>query len=71
MYTMPTINLELPVRGRMRTINLDIPDELHERVQELAKKNEVSINSLVTTALTDSHIISLYHKEMLETNQKK
>jgi len=55
----------------MRTINLDIPDELHERVQELAKKNEVSINSLVTTALTDSHIISLYHKEMLETNQKK
>ena len=57
MYTMPTINLELPVRGRMRTFSIALSDELHERVEELANKNKVSINSLVSTALANGDFL--------------
>ena len=59
---MRTINLELPVRGRMRTISLDLSDELHERAQELAKENKVSIDSLVATALTFSLLVPCTEK---------
>ena len=37
----------------MVTINLMLPDALHEQVQELAGKNKVSINLLVATALAE------------------
>ena len=48
---MHTINIELPVRNTMRTINLELSDGMYERVQELATKNKVPINLLVATAL--------------------
>lgn len=50
---MHTINLEFPVRNTMSTIILELSDELHERVQELATKNKTSINLLVATALAE------------------
>jgi len=37
----------------MGTINLILPDALHERVRELADKNKVSINLLVATSLAE------------------
>jgi len=46
----------------MRTISLDLSDELHERAQELAKENKVSINSLVATALTFSLLVPCTEK---------
>jgi predicted transcriptional regulator len=55
----------------MRTISLDLSDELHERAQELAKENKVSIDSLVATALTFGIFIPHTEKYIAERNQKK
>lgn len=38
----------------MGTINLILPDVLHERIHELAGKHKVSVNSLVTTVLAET-----------------
>ena len=35
----------------MSTISLRLPASLHKSVRELAKKEDVSINQLITTAL--------------------
>jgi hypothetical protein len=70
-YTMRTINLELPVRNVMRTINLELPDGLHERVQELAQKNEVTINLMVATALVDTILMPHNGRSSTEHNQEK
>ena len=51
---MHTINIELPMRDAMRTFNLELADGLYERVQELARENEVSINLLLATALENT-----------------
>lgn len=37
----------------MSTISLRLPESLHERVRELAKKDDVSINQFITTALAE------------------
>jgi predicted transcriptional regulator len=67
---MHTINIELPMRNMMRTFTLDFPDALYERVQELAKKNEISINLLVATALADT-ILMPVPKDILQIETKK
>ena len=67
---MHTINLEFPVRNTMSTIILELSDELHERVQELATKNKVSINLLVTTALTENILTPYTERYFAERNQK-
>ena len=51
---MHTINIELHMRDAMRTFNLELADGLYERVQELARENEVSINLLLATALENT-----------------
>lgn len=56
-YTMRTINLELPVWNTIRTIHLELSDELYERAQEVATENKVSINSLVATALVSNILV--------------
>ena len=37
----------------MSTISLRLPASLHKSVRELAKKEDVSINQLITTALAE------------------
>ena len=37
----------------MSTISLRLPDTLHKTVRELARKESVSINQLITLALTE------------------
>ncbi len=37
----------------MSTISLRLPDSLHQQVRELAEKESVSINQLITLALTE------------------
>ncbi len=37
----------------MSTISLRLPESLHKRVRELAKKEDVSINQFITTALAE------------------
>jgi len=51
---MHTINIELPMRDTMRTFNLELADGLYERVQELARENEISINLLLAAALENT-----------------
>ena len=68
---MHTFNLELPVKNTMRTITSDLSDELHERVQELAMRNKVSINFLVAAALAESRLIPNTEEYLAEQNKKK
>lgn len=51
---MHTISLLLPVSNTIRTINLELHDKLHERIQEQAKRNNVPTELLLATALADN-----------------
>ena len=53
----------------MVTLNLMLPDALHERVQELAGKNKVSINLLVATALAEKLLMRRTEEHVAERCQ--
>jgi hypothetical protein len=48
----------------MSTISLRLPDSLHDKVRELAERENVSINQLVTSALAEK-ISALMTEEYL------
>ena len=54
----------------MGTINLMLPDALHERVRELAGKNNVSINLLVATSLAEQLLMLHTEQNPAERSQK-
>ena len=54
----------------MSTISLRISESLHQRVRELAKKEGISINQLITSALGEK-ISALITKEYLEERAKR
>ena len=54
----------------MSTISLRLPESLHKRVKELAKREGVSINQLVNSALTEK-VSALLTEEYLEARAKK
>jgi len=49
----------------MSTISLRLPESLHNKVRELAKQENVSINQLITTALAEK-MAALMTVEYLE-----
>jgi len=49
----------------MSTMSLRLPESLHEKVRELAEREGVSINQLVTTAVAEK-ISALLTQEYLE-----
>jgi len=49
----------------MSTISLRLPESLHERVRELAKQENTSINQFISTALAEK-ISALLTAEYLE-----
>jgi len=55
----------------MRTINLVLPDALHERAQELANKNGVSIDLLLASALAEKVLMLQTERYLAERSQKK
>ena len=55
----------------MRTINLMLPDALHERAQELAKNNRVSFDLLVATALAEKIMMFQTEGYPAERSQEK
>lgn len=55
----------------MRTISLDLTDRLHKRVQELAKKNNTSVNLFVAGTLADRVSVLLTEEHLAEQSQKK
>ncbi|MCL5885044.1 MAG: type II toxin-antitoxin system HicB family antitoxin [Deltaproteobacteria bacterium] len=54
----------------MSTISLRLPASLHKSVRELAKKEDVSINQLVTTALAEK-LSALMTVEYLDERAKR
>ena len=54
----------------MSTISLQLPDSLHERVRELALKENVSINQLITLALAEK-LSALMTEEYLSQRAKR
>ena len=58
----------------MSTISLRLPDSLHERVRDLAKEDNISINQFVATALAEKMsalITEKYLSERAEKGSKK
>ncbi len=49
----------------MSTISLRLPESLHERVRELAKQENISINQFISTALAEK-ISALLTADYLE-----
>ena len=54
----------------MSTISLRLPESLHKRVKDIAKREGVSINQLINSALTEK-ISALLTEEYLEQRAKK
>jgi predicted transcriptional regulator len=54
----------------MSTISLRLPESLHKRVRELAKKERVSINQLITSALAEK-VSALLTLEYLEERARR
>ena len=54
----------------MSTISLRLPDSLHDKVRELAEKENISINHLVTLALAEK-ISALMTEEYLGERAKR
>ncbi len=54
----------------MSTISLRLPDSLHARVRELAKKENISINQIVTLALAEK-MSALMTEEYLGKRAKR
>ncbi len=54
----------------MSTISLRLPESLHKRVRELAKKENVSINQLISTALAEK-LSALLTLEYLEKRAQR
>jgi predicted transcriptional regulator len=55
----------------MGTVNLMLPDALHERVLELADKHNVSVNLFVATALADKISVLLTEEYLADREQKR
>ena len=54
----------------MSTISLRLPKSLHKRAKELAKKENTSINQLVSSALAEK-LSALMAEEYLENRSKR
>ncbi len=54
----------------MSTISLRLPESLHKSVRELAKKEDISINQLITTALAEK-LSELMTVEYLDERAKR
>jgi len=54
----------------MSTISLRLPSSLHEIARELAKKESVSMNQLITLALAEK-IAALMTQDYLETRAQR
>jgi hypothetical protein len=54
----------------MSTMSLRLPESLHRQVRELAEREGISINQLVTTALAEK-MSALMAREYLETRAQR
>jgi len=57
-------------RKNMSTISLRLPESLHKKARELAKKENTSINQLVSSALAEK-ISALMTEEYIEQRARR
>ena len=58
------------LRNTMSTISLRLPESIHKRVKEIAKRERISINQLISTALAEK-LSALMTQEYLEERAKR
>jgi predicted transcriptional regulator len=56
--------------SEMSTLSLRIPDSLHERIREIAKRENISINQFVNSAVAEK-LSALLTEEYLEERSKR
>ena len=54
----------------MSTLSLRLPDSLHRHIKEIAQRESVSINQLISTAVAEK-MSALFTKDYLENRAKK
>ncbi len=54
----------------MSTISLRLPESIHKRAKDLAKREGISINQLISTALAEK-LSALLTREYLEERAKR
>lgn len=54
----------------MSTISLRLPNHLHEQIKELAKREDISINQLISTAVAEK-MSALLTEELLERRARR
>tara|TARA_B100000315_G_scaffold118708_1_gene108783 strand:- start:337 stop:573 length:237 start_codon:yes stop_codon:yes gene_type:complete len=54
----------------MSTLSLRLPDSLHRHIKEIAQKEGVSINQLISTAVAEK-MSALFTEDYLENRAKK
>ncbi len=54
----------------MSTLSLRIPDSLHDRIREIAKRENISINQFVNSAVAEK-LSALLTEEYLEERAKR
>ena len=54
----------------MSTMSLRLPESLHDKIRELAEKEGISMNQLVTTAVAEK-VSALLTEEYLETRARR
>ena len=54
----------------MSTISLRLPESIHKRVKEIAKRERISINQLISSALAEK-LSALMTQEYLEERAKR
>jgi len=54
----------------MSTISLRLPESIHKRVKDLAKREGISINQLISTALAEK-LSALLTREYLEERARR
>lgn len=57
-------------RNKMSTISLRLPESLHKKARDLAKKENTSINQLVSSALAEK-VSALMTEEYLDERAKR
>ena len=54
----------------MSTLSLRIPDSLHERIREIAKRENISINQFISSAVAEK-LSALLTEEYLEERARR
>ena len=54
----------------MGSINVRLPDSIHRHIQEIAKREGVSINQFISSAVTEK-VSALMTEDMLEARAQK